>query len=708
MNEGEKSIPSPERLPQRSEMVALHTRMLISGEALNPEKRLEEEIEPENLVNLDQTITAAANSSTKERDNYWKRRWEEMANSDSSLASLDEKQKLEKQKEVWRSLMVERFKAQKNQSLVNKLKAKKTIGEINFEGEFTQEIAAQIYKRYFEAPSQEQVEVIIIKDGEQEKIAIPSNVNQFINDVIDAYQGNLEAIEQDLGAIIFYAGIFGNKMANKVIAEIIRAKLIISDETKKQQLIQQANTQDRRNNLTQTEKIYCQWLFEGSKMERKTTTLSTQSSSIPKPAEPKPQTSTPSLEPEPSEKIEVTHNLSQQNPERFKNNLLRYMKVKYPRLFQLWQFATQKGIISPENFQINPNTWVSEASEKGIKLGTAPMSEGMKYRIIFEDYRFGYEDEVIYRLSHELTHRLLYYWAEKENQQSWVNNLVGSIYNLIEDRQKVFTPLASLTNYQQKGPQLQAQEDVVELINMYLQDPEYLKRYLNFLASDTDEAFQTRQQYGLVKLDKESVENLFNKIQQELDKFLQEINLTTPPTATSSSSPPPDQNSESNNSQLPSWLSEIQKNIEDKAVLWGHGVVKKETVEKILKNGLWAKAQILQTTAIPLEINPQLISALQNWSHLNAPYVVLISAPHIPEDIRKKYKILTNKWTNEVIFCHLIPEDQRLGEEMNEYPYAIPPELIIGYYQKDGTFVPNPSFNLDAGLQKMIAKISSS
>jgi len=273
MTETETIIPSPERIPQRSEMIALHTRMAISGEALNPEKKLEEEIKKENLGNLDQTITAAANGSTRERDEYWKRRWQEMTASDSSLTSLDEKQKLEKQKEVWRSLMIERFKAERNQSLVKKLRARGIIGGISFE-EFTQETASQIYQRYFEAQSQQQTEVVIIKDAKQEKIVIPSNVNQFIDDIILAYQGNLEAIEQDLDAIVWYAGIFGNKMANKVIAEIIRAKLILADETKKQQLIQEANTNDRRNNLTPQEKDYCQWLFEGMKMERKKTNAS--------------------------------------------------------------------------------------------------------------------------------------------------------------------------------------------------------------------------------------------------------------------------------------------------------------------------------------------------------------------------------------------------------------------------------------------------
>ena len=40
MAEGEKGVPSPERLPKRAEMVALHTRMAVSGEALNPETKL--------------------------------------------------------------------------------------------------------------------------------------------------------------------------------------------------------------------------------------------------------------------------------------------------------------------------------------------------------------------------------------------------------------------------------------------------------------------------------------------------------------------------------------------------------------------------------------------------------------------------------------------------------------------------------------------
>jgi len=265
MSEADKGLSSPERIPTRAEMVALHTRMAVSGEALNPEKKLEE-IKEENLDNLDQTIIAATNSSTRERYKYW----QEMASSDSSLASLDERQKLEKQKEVWRNLMVERFKAEKNQPLVAKLKAKKTIGGINFEEEFSQETAAQIYKRYFEGQKQgDQEEVLVAKDGQQEKLVIPSNLNQFIDDVIEAYQGNLEAIEQDLEAIVWYAGIFGNQMANKVIFEIIRTKLILANETKKQELITQANANDRRNTLTPTEKDFCQWLWEGKQMERR-------------------------------------------------------------------------------------------------------------------------------------------------------------------------------------------------------------------------------------------------------------------------------------------------------------------------------------------------------------------------------------------------------------------------------------------------------
>jgi hypothetical protein len=58
-------------------------------------------------------------------------------------------------------------------------------------------------------------------------------------------------------------------------------------------------------------------------------------------------------------------------------------------------------------------------------------------------------------------------------------------------------------------------------------------------------------------------------------------------------------NEEINNSQLPPWLLEIKKNIGERATLWGHGLVKQEVAERILKNGLWAKEGMLDSTAIP-------------------------------------------------------------------------------------------------------------
>jgi hypothetical protein len=59
---------------------------------------------------------------------------------------------------------------------------------------------------------------------------------------------------------------------------------------------------------------------------------------------------------------------------------------------------------------------------------------------------------------------------------------------------------------------------------------------------------------------------------------------------------------------------------------------------------------MLESTARPLEIKPELISLLQNWPHHNASYVVLISIPHMPEEIREKYKISPSKWVNDTIF----------------------------------------------------------
>lgn len=97
----------------------------------------------------------------------------------------------------------------------------------------------------------------------EEKTLIPSNLNQFIEDIIQAYHGNWEEISQGLDAIEWYAGIFG-ETSSQVIKELIVTKMKLTDEAKKQELITQVNeTQEIEGKLT----IRINW-FNGEEKRR--------------------------------------------------------------------------------------------------------------------------------------------------------------------------------------------------------------------------------------------------------------------------------------------------------------------------------------------------------------------------------------------------------------------------------------------------------
>lgn len=153
-----------------------------------------------------------------------------------------------------------------------------------------------------------------------------------------------------------------------------------------------------------------------------------------------------------------------------------------------------------------------------ITLGTVPWSEGLKRSTLFEEASFDYQKEKTYILSDEMTH-ILFYNSEDEPLHRFFSNAV------IKSRREKgigFTGLGSLEFYKNKrggGPDTQGTEDMVELINMYLADPNYLNRYLNFLANDRYK--QTRSDLSLISLGAGSQENIFriieNFVQGELN-----------------------------------------------------------------------------------------------------------------------------------------------------------------------------------------------
>lgn len=72
MNEGQKNLPTKEIFSTARQTVALQTRLVLGGEALNPNKINLGKITPEQLSEIKPTTIVKINqASTKERLDYW-------------------------------------------------------------------------------------------------------------------------------------------------------------------------------------------------------------------------------------------------------------------------------------------------------------------------------------------------------------------------------------------------------------------------------------------------------------------------------------------------------------------------------------------------------------------------------------------------------------------------------------------------------------
>ncbi|MDH7476339.1 MAG: hypothetical protein QHH09_02600 [Microgenomates group bacterium] len=183
--------------------------------------------------------------------------------------------------------MISSFSAERNKPHLQKLNPRR-IGGIDLSN-FSRQTCDAIYQRYFQS-QQETADVVVVAQNGQEKLYVPSQLNKFIDDVIEAYQGNYDQIVADLDSIKWYAGIFGaarkeeqgkqplDVHANDIIKDLIHTKITISNAQKRKELVEKANetkTIDnqptiRANFQNPQEQAALTWLWEAGKIGRKT------------------------------------------------------------------------------------------------------------------------------------------------------------------------------------------------------------------------------------------------------------------------------------------------------------------------------------------------------------------------------------------------------------------------------------------------------
>lgn len=469
--DGNQEAPrSPEVFTTAKQTVALQARLLLGSEALDPHNLKLQKVSNENLKDISkQTFDRLNIASTNERGGYWQNK----VSSDLSLNTY------EAQMKSWVSDVV-KFVNQEN---------------------FTEKEAMDMYNDYF--------------IGEGKISAIDRYVISIVNQLSQLKQSktdvNLdEILEQSLPEIKKMANIFGSN-SSELIEAAIRSELKLIDENKKAEFVNQVNEEKdtgqnkeiRLNYLNPDEERLLSWLDQNGQTDIKIGEDETSSKKV-------------VLE-------NLTTELAKKDPELFKKTLLEKIKSENPKMYSIWELLRRNNRTSTDKFIINPDTWFSESDNKdGITLGTAPMDKDSKYAIIFEDTKLNYEDEVIYRFAHEMSHKLVYYLAETKNQKSEFNYLLTTLYNLRnQPDNKGFSSLGSLGLYKSKGAQIQAQEDLTEMVNMYIQDPEYLKKFFNFLS---DEKYsETRAKYGLAQLSPDATKVLFDTIERGLKPLDDEL-----------------------------------------------------------------------------------------------------------------------------------------------------------------------------------------
>ena len=221
--DGNQEVPiTKEIFSTAKQTVALQTRLVLGGEALNPNKLDLAKVTNDSLQDISQETYKKLNTaSTNERTDYWQKKSIE----DPSLNSY------ENQMKSWTSDVV-KF--------------------MNEEG-FKEENALVLYDLYFAGEGK------------------VSGIDKFVEDIIAGHtqDGNLnfEQLTQKLPRIKKLANVFGGNSSEFVEASIL-TKTKLKDAAKKQELIEQANEesataqtpQTRLNYLNPDEERLLKWL----------------------------------------------------------------------------------------------------------------------------------------------------------------------------------------------------------------------------------------------------------------------------------------------------------------------------------------------------------------------------------------------------------------------------------------------------------------
>lgn len=268
--QNEPGLKSLEREPTSSHFRALHGRILLGGDTLNPDNKSISPVTKETLANgSPQILNECATNCRRREATVGKDQLEEEVSSRVANNTLVLKQDLSKIKDF------DPEKATRWQATLTKLFGKDTASATEAE-------IRTLFDKYFYS---------------KDKLGNKSDTDLFAEDVLKAFEGDTEAIEKNADCIIWYARICGftQDYSEMVFKHQITAKALLKN--KPDQLVEelnqkQAEDQPSRINATNGDEDQVLRFIWGNRGKLETPPTKTE------PPEPKPDETKPTPETE--------------------------------------------------------------------------------------------------------------------------------------------------------------------------------------------------------------------------------------------------------------------------------------------------------------------------------------------------------------------------------------------------------------------------
>ncbi len=181
----------------------------------------------------------------------------------------------------------------------------------------------------------------------------------------------------------------------------------------------------------------------------------------------------------------VTPELAHNDPDSFKSEMLRHMGATTELGALAWNLGINAGTVDPARFELNTRSWVSQSNGAGrLVLGTQPMSESEKSRLLFRGEGLSYPDEMSRRLLHELGHGVLFL-AQRDIHMHALRELTHSV-RVQTGNVRGLSALGSMSFYE--TPNDKSIEDTTELLTMRMVGEGHFDDYMALLRDPRYEA----------------------------------------------------------------------------------------------------------------------------------------------------------------------------------------------------------------------------